>query len=403
MQPSELAPEHFATYPPLARQVAVKNLEVLRQLPLSFVPLLLAELIVYDSKFPAEREEVDAQLAFMNAQSLPRRREIMARFTRLTLSRALEDVDWVRNPTEFSERLSAHLWTTAQIADFRAAAIEFLNTVRAAIPPVEPAIPRLSVVVLGQGVAKNSYPLFRKLRPHGTYFSRVDPANGLQIVMQRMSTRATQHPIPFGHWYIDGGSPTIAPTGCEMLAYRQLDAIRDAVVSKLRSMIQAGAGTEARRSALMQMAPEDLGLKGEAHERVLNYFKVTLLSEGSGVQFFSTTFVQWAAREVLRRAQPVTLVARFAPRATERSMNAALMGAGARTPPVLDPEGALVDADMGAYYTWLNQMRLTGAERSACLVWFEDHAEALVVAASVRAGVESTQAVDLNQLLDMVG
>ena len=213
MQPSELAPEHFAAYPPLARQVAVKNLDVLRQLPLSFVPLLLAEVIAYDSKSPAEREEVDAQLAFMNAQSLQRRREIMARFTRLTLSRALEDVDWVRNPTEFSERLSAHLWTTAQIADFRAAAIEFLNTVRAAIPPVEPAIPRLSVVVLGQGVAKTSYPLFRKLRPHGTYFSRVDPANGLQIVMQRMSTRAAQHPIAFGHWYIDGGSPTIAPTG----------------------------------------------------------------------------------------------------------------------------------------------------------------------------------------------
>jgi hypothetical protein len=53
---------------------------------------------------------------------------------------------------------------------------------------------------------------------------------------------------------------------------------------------------------------------------------VTLLSEGSGVQFFSTTFVQWAAREVLRRAQPVTLFARFAPRVTERSMNASLMG-----------------------------------------------------------------------------
>ncbi len=151
----------------------------------------------------------------------------------------------------------------------------------------------------------------------------------------------------------------------------------------------------------MQMRPEDLGLKGEGDERVLNYFKVTLLSEGSGVQFFSTTFVQWAAREVLRRAQPVTLLARFAPRVTERSMNAALIGS--RTPSALDAEGALVDADMGAYYTWLNQMRLTGADRSSFLIWFEDHAEALVVAPSVATGVESTQAIDVNQLLNMVG
>jgi hypothetical protein len=58
---------------------------------------------------------------------------------------------------------------------------------------------------------------------------------------------------------------------------------------------------------------------------------------------------------------------------------------------------------MGAYYTWLNQMRLTGADRSSFLIWFEDHAEALVVAPSIASGVESTQAIDVNQLLDMVG
>src|SRR6188474_475805 len=158
MQPSELAPEHFATYPPLARQVAVDNLEILRQLPMGFVPLLLGEVIAYDSKFPAERQEVDAQFAFMKAQPPERRREVMARFDRLTLSRDLAEVDWVKNPTEFSERLSAHLWTTSQVADFRAAAVEFLNTVRSAIPPPPPVMPRVSIVVLGQGVTKSSYP-----------------------------------------------------------------------------------------------------------------------------------------------------------------------------------------------------------------------------------------------------
>ena len=148
----------------------------------------------------------------------------------------------------------------------------------------------------------------------------------------------------------------------------------------------------------MQLTPEDVGLTSDGQDRVLNHFKVTLLSEGSGVQFFSTTFVQWAAREVLRRAQPVTLVARFAPRMTERSMNEALMGT--QTPPALDPQGALVDADMGAYYTWMNQMRLTGADKSAFLVWFEDHAEALLISPSTARAVESSQPLDLNQLLD---
>ena len=183
-----------------------------------------------------------------------------------------------------------------------------------------------------------------------------------------------------------------------LLAYRQLDPVRDAVVAKLRGLIRAGAGTEARRSALMQMGPEDVGLKGEGEERILNHFKVSVLSDGSGVQFFSTTFVQWAAREVLRRAQPVTLLARFAPRITETSMNEALLEA--RLSPVFDPQGALIDADMGAYYTWLNQMRLPGADRSSFLVWFEDHTEALVISPSSPRGVESDSRVDLRQLLD---
>jgi hypothetical protein len=399
MQPAQLTPEHFLTYPPLAREVAVRNLDILRQLPLGFVPLLLGEVIAYDSKFPAERQEVDAQFAFMNGLPVQRRSDVMAQFARLRLSPALEEVDWVRNPGEFSERLSAHLWTTGQVADFRTAAVEFLERVRAAVPPPPPIIPRLSVVILGQGVTSNSYPLFRKLRPHGTYFTRVNPTDGLRTVIQRAGARAAQHPIRFGHWYVDGGSADAAPAGVETLAYGQLDPIRDAVVARLRSLLQAGAGTEARRSALMQLRPEDVGLVADGPDRVLNHFKVAVLSEGSGVQFFSTTFVQWAAREILRRAQPVTLVARFAPRVTEQSMNAALMG-GPRTLQALDAEGALVDADMGAYYTWLNQMRLQGADRSAFIVWFENHSEALMVSPFSRPGVQLDEPLDLKQLLD---
>lgn len=386
-------------YPPLARRVATRGLEVLRQLPLSFVPLLLREVIAYDWKFPAERQEVDAQFTYMSSLSPEQLEQVMAAFERLILSPALEEVDWVRSPDEFSERLAAHLWTTGQIATFRTAAVEFLDAVRAAIPPPGPVIPRLGIVVLGQGVTKNRYPLFRKLRPRGTYFTQVNPEDGLRILLQRAAARAREHPIPFAHWYIDGGAAASpSPAGMELLAYRQLDSVRDAVVAKLRSMILAGAGTEARRSGLMQLRPEDVGLKGEGQESVLNHFKVAVLSEGAGAQFFSTTFVQWASREVLRRAQPVTLLARFAPRMTENSMNEAVMGA--RKPPVLDAQGALVDADMGAHYTWLNQMRLSGARESSFLVWFENHAEALVISPSSARGGQSNRPVGLNQLLD---
>ena len=85
-----------------------------------------------------------------------------------------------------------------------------------------------------------------------------------------------------------------------------------------------------------------------------------LLTEGSGTQIFSTSFVQWTAREALRRAQPLTLLVRFAPRQRQKPMNQLL--SPSQGPVELDPLGSLLDADMGAYYNWINQQRLPGSE-----------------------------------------
>jgi hypothetical protein len=400
MLPADLTAEHFASYPPLARQVATRGLDTLRELPLAFVPLLLAEVIAYDVKFPAERVEIDAQFAFLRALPVDGRRQAMSGFARLQMARELEAVPWVVSPGEFSERWSAHLWSTGQVAEFRAAAVEFLNAVRARNPPPPPVAPRLVMVVIGQGVTEHTYPLFRKLRPRGTFFSAVRPADGLNVLMRRAAARVQQHMLPFAHWYVDGGAAASPrPPGLDVLAYRDLDVVRDAVVSKLRGMIAAGTGTEARRSALMKLAAADVGLTGDGADAVRNHLKVTVMAEGSGVQFFSTTFVQWAARELLRRAQPLTLVARFAPRVTERSMNQALMHA--RVEQEFDSGGALIDADMGAYYTWLNAMRLPGSDATAFVVWFEGHSEALVVSPSVAPGAQSSESIDMSRLLDI--
>jgi len=62
MLPSELKPEQFNGYPPLARKLATDNIKTLRKLPLSFLPSLLREVIDYDYKFPAERHAIDREI-----------------------------------------------------------------------------------------------------------------------------------------------------------------------------------------------------------------------------------------------------------------------------------------------------------------------------------------------------
>jgi hypothetical protein len=149
------------------------------------------------------------------------------------------------------------------------------------------------------------------------------------------------------------------------------------------------------------MKPEDVGLTSgdNPSDAILNRFQLSLLTQGSGTQIFSTTFVQWAGRECLRRAQPETLVMRYAPRQQQQTMNAMLSGAA---PGGIDPEGSLVDADMGAYYTWLNLRRLTGAENARFLVWFEGHSQALAIAPGLPRGTNADSALDMKGLLALL-
>jgi hypothetical protein len=150
---------------------------------------------------------------------------------------------------------------------------------------------------------------------------------------------------------------------------------------------------------MAQLRPIDLGMK-EAGSQVLDRFQLKLLTEGSGTQIFSTSFTQWAAREALRRAEPVTLLVRFAPRQRQKPMDELLSPQPEQ--PELDPLGSLIDADMGAYYNWLNQQRLPGAENAAFLAWFEGHNKAVVIGPTVPRATESANPINMKQLLSWI-
>jgi len=397
MLPSDLKPEQFNGYPPAARKLVTGYVGALQRSPLSFVPSLLREVIEYDFKFPPERKAIENELANLSSLSPEQMKEWFQEFAEIKVSTKLENVDWVNSPGLFVEQLSAHLWATRQLDAFRQAAMNYASRLQAVAAPEPPPVPRLGIAVIGQGADTHDEPLFRKLRAHGGYFSRVNPENGLEALLNAVAARAKAHPIPYGHWYIDGGREANHDPALTCVSYNALEPARAVLLRKMSGEIgKAGMGPEMLRTRLAQMRPADLGM-GKAEDEVLDRFQVKLLTEGSGTQIFSTTFAQWAARETLRRAQPVTLLVRFAPRQRQRPMNELL--SGLRPNADLDPAGSLVDADMGAYYTYLNQQRLSGAEKSSFLVWFEGHNEALAIGPAMPRGTESSSPTDLKQLL----
>jgi hypothetical protein len=401
MQPLDLKPEQFSGYPPEARKLAADYIGSLQRLPLSFLPSLLREIIEYDFKFPIERAAVEQELANLASLSPEQLKDWFQRFAQIHLSSQLENSDWINAPAQFVEQLSAHLWSTHQLDTFRTAAVGYAERLRGVAPPEPPPIPRLGIAIIGQGVAAYDAPLFRKLRAHGAYFNHVEPENGLQLLLGTVAARAKAHPAPYAHWYIDGGEEAQYDPALTCVSYGALAPARAALAAKMRAEIERpGMGPEALRTLMARMRPEDLGMTaapGEASDPVMARFQLKVLTEASGTQIFATTFAQWTAREALRRAQPLTLLVRFAPRQKQKPMNE--MISGGQNPPELDSPGSLVDADFGAYYNWLNQQRLPGAEQSTFLVWFEGHNEAVAIGPAWPRGTQSDAPVDMKKLL----
>ena len=400
MLPSDLKADSFRNYPPEARKLATDHLEALRRLPLSFLAGMLREVIEYDYKFPAERRAMEKELAHLHSLSAEQSQQWFQAFAQIKVASSLEHFDWVNSPAQFVEQLSSHLWTTHQLDAFRIAAITYADKLRAAVPAdPPPPVGRLGIAVVGQGVDEYKEPLFRRLRAHGTYFSSIKPENGLSQLLEAVAARAKAHPTPYGHWYIDGGREAQHDAALTLVSYHGLEPVRTALLSKMRVEVERpGNGPEALRTFMARVRPADIGL--QSGDVVLDRFQAKLLTEGSGTQIFSTSFAQWAAREALRRAQPLTLLVRFAPRQRQKPMNEMLFAKADTVE--LDPVGSLVDGEMSAYYNWLNQQRLSGADQSLFLVWFEGHNVAVAISPSLPRGTESNNAAGMRELLTLM-
>lgn len=406
MQPHELRSESFSHYPPQGRAFAVKHLVVLRQIPLVLLPILLREIIEYDWCFPVEQRILVRQFDYLETLQTSSLASLMAPFAAVRLPADISKIDWVNQPQRFSEQLSALLWSTQQIDNYRKAALQYQEQLKQVLVDKPPAMPRFTIVIVGQGVSQTHASLFRLLRPQGALFTAVQPDQGMETLVKFVNERAQNCPGQYAHWYIDGGQADAtcgAQQGITVTSYNELAPVALKELNLIERFVErtgktASVGPEAVQSFMAALSPTDLGLRGSADDAVLRHFEVKLLTEGAGTQVFSTTFVQWATREAMRRAQPITMLARFAPRQRMAPMNELLK----RNPLTqqTDPEGSLVDADMGAYYTWINQGRLAGADQARFLAWFEGHGLAVAIAPSLPRDTTSGAATNMRKILE---
>jgi hypothetical protein len=400
MQAFELTESSFETYPPMAHGIAHEHLALLRELPVALAAILLRETIDLDEHFPAEQATILAQFRFLAGLTPEQRRSEIEGFARLSLTPELIAEDWARSPHKFEQALSAHLWASHQIDAFHAAGTQFAEAVRKANLTAKPLRPRWVVAILGDELRKDNYPLFRKLRRQGVFFPRTEAGGGTQAILDHLSARASSSPLPYGHWYVDGGSALpIENSDVFRFSWDGSAEIRKEILRKAQTVMGSGsAGPEALRSIMASWAAkEPRNTTGDAR---VQRFVMNVYGEGSGTQIFSTSFVQWSARELLRRAEPISLVARFGPRQRQRGMNE--MFTDSSQPVEIDNAGSLVDADLATYYTWINLNRLEGSETSTFLAWSQAHRQAVAIGPGLPRGTEAPEATRMEGLLQMV-
>jgi hypothetical protein len=397
MTPSELTANSFAAWTPDARSLAVQHLQLLRAMPLALLPSYLVQMENNDRLFPVEQRQLTTQL-----NTLAARPELMTPFTAIVVPQKIASSDWLAHPGLFIDELSRALWQTHQIDAYHQAA----ETLFAAMPQraVSADVPApLLIAVFGRGAAPSEYPLFQKLRGEGTYLHAVDETDASTHLMGKLRQRAAGHAEPYAHWYVDGGEPwlqTESDGTVQAFTFPELAPLTDAVLQTMNKAVQEGWGPELLADRMRELKPAALDSSAVTSDPRIAHLFVTLLTQGSGTQLYSTSFVEAAGVEVVRRAQPSTVLLRFAPRRKPASMNDMLEQRGQSAE--MDPQGALVDADMALYYAWLAMRKLPGGERTSLLALVEGHGQGFLAGPAVTQGVDSSSRVTIPQALSML-
>jgi hypothetical protein len=184
------------------------------------------------------------------------------------------------------------------------------------------------------------------------------------------SMRASGKFTPLDTWMVEshralhdicrgGSSPGASNTSVTGLSYDLLREYREELMGALYGKVLTGVESPQAFAAYarsLRVAPSATALLYSAE--ILQAFVRDTFLTGNGTLFVNNTFVEWAAVQALRRAEPRMLVTRFGVRHKFRPFSSMLLFSQPRgsdqTPLIEDPAGSFVDVEQLSYYVWLN-------------------------------------------------
>jgi hypothetical protein len=394
-----------------AATLAREHGEMLRRLPATVHAFILVELQRWALLFPAEQRYQQALLEHLSRVTPGDLRQLSEGIARIEREAALNRIE-AREPSRFQDQAQAALRTRSLLPAWRREVDLFFQPIDAALesrlyPPERPR--RLVVQIYSGDIAVQPDKLWTRLKARGmripltlagtgnrdgylrALFSAAADGERRASLFDRLQDEAgfasTDAWIVESHAALHDLVDRLPGAGRALslvgLSYERLLPYRDQLMRALFSRIQSGVESPQAFAAYargLTIRPDPEALFNS--DDIVQGFVRDVLLTGNGTLFVNNTFVEWAAVQALRRAQPRVLVARYGVRDRLKPFSSLLLFSQPRTsdqiPLVEDPVGSFVDVEQLSYYVWLQAEKSAAYREKTLYLFLAEHQEELL-------------------------
>jgi hypothetical protein len=387
--------------------------DVLKRLPLTFLPFVNQQLKQWNNLFPNERRAVENLLLYVASLSPEESSGLFREVIELEEKMGVRHWQFstneqtIQNSSQLARSPFFQEWRLAVRAVFEAADRNAQETRGAAlrvgnrlilldIPkalPLDAAIPWERWKGIGRPINIDLRPSEQSRDPFE--FLLTGGVTNLPNEGIFNAARSRPNNSIADTWVVDAGQILVdavlsrdvsSPAGGNaiLLSYSRLDACRQNFSHEMNSMRKDLADADAVFDHLRTVEvtpwcpPEVAGIPA------VREFVRSLYLSGNGAVIFGNSFVEWAASEAFRRARPSFLAAKFGVRSKPKPFTGVAVFENPDQinplPAVDDFTGSAVDAQILALYVWLAASRYDEYQRSTvCVCLAESLSQAYIV------------------------
>src|SRR5262245_6855918 len=317
-----------------------------------------------------------------------------------------------RNPARFQDEAQALLRRRGLFVPWRGEVDGFFQQVD---PPLEARLypadapRRLVVQIYGSGIAVQRDRLWKPFKGAGVRvpLNLEGSETTERFLQQLIGARETGRGAPalvahatesaLDAWMIESHDAlhalcdASAPASVTGLSYDRLHAYRDDLTRALFRKVQSGVESPQAFAAYarsLQIVPP-AGTLLHAPDVLLAFVRDVLIT-GNGTLVMNNTFVEWAAIQALRRAQPRILITRFGVRDKLKPFSSMILFSQPRPtdqiPIAQDPVGSFIDVEQLSYYVWLNAEKNPAYRRKTLYLFLAEGADEMLAIRSDARG-----------------